>query len=259
MGCRAEAVVTHLAHDDVGSGSPVVFLHGMGCDRYHWQPVVQRLADRNRCLNVDLVGHGDSPHDGPADLFGQAVAVAGLLADLDVAEPVLVGHSFGAGIALALTSAHPCRGVVNVDQPLDPAAIQETLITPREQRLRGGDFEAAFAEIMEGLGLAAIPAERQQLAREHIRPRRGAVLEAWAMGFDTPPAELAAQIRAVLPTVVVPYLGLFSDQLSEQERSLQRLIPNSTIEVWPGHSHWLQLVDPDRMADRIDAFATSLG
>jgi pimeloyl-ACP methyl ester carboxylesterase len=249
--------VTDLAHDDEGSGLPLVFLHGMGCDRLHWRPVVERLVDRHRCVNVDLVGHGDSPHDGPADLFGQMVALAGLLADLEVTEPVLIGHSFGSAIAIAATAAHPCRGVVNVDQPLD-VTIQETLIAPREERLRGEDFEAAFAEIMEHLGLAVIPAERQQRAREHIRPRREAVLEAWAAGFDTPPEELAAQVRAVLPSVAVPYLGLFGDPLSEEERSLQGLIPGSTIEVWPGHGHWLQLVDPDRMADRIDAFANSL-
>jgi pimeloyl-ACP methyl ester carboxylesterase len=250
--------VTTLAHDDVGSGPPLVFLHGMGCDRLHWRPVVERLVDRYRCVNIDLVGHGDSPHDGPADLFGQVVAIAGLLADLEVTEPVLVGHSFGGVIAIVAPFAHPCRGVVDVEGLLAGTAVQETLIAPREERLRGEDFEAAFAEIMEHLGLTVIPAERQQLAREHIRPRREAVLEAWAASFDTPPDELAAQVRAFLPSVAVPHLGLFGDPLSEEGRSLQGLIPGSTIEVWPGHGHWLQLVDPDRMADRIDAFAMSL-
>jgi pimeloyl-ACP methyl ester carboxylesterase len=111
---------------------------------------------------------------------------------------------------------------------------------------------------MECLGLGIIPAERQQLAREHIRHRREAVLEAWAAGFETPPEELEAQYRAVLPSLAVPYLGLFGATLSEKEQRLQELIPGSTIEVWPDHGHWLQLVDPDRMADRIDGFAMSL-
>lgn len=72
--------------------------------------------------------------------------------------------------------------------------------------------------------------------------------------FDTPPEELLGQVRAALPAVSAPYLGLFGAPLSDEERALQALIPDATVEVWEGHGHFLHLVDPDRMAARIDAF-----
>jgi hypothetical protein len=92
-------IMTDLARYETGSGDPLVFLHGIGCSRHHWDPVAERLADRYRCLNVDLVGHGDSPRSGPADLSGQVLAITGLLDELELEKPVLVGHSFGGAIA----------------------------------------------------------------------------------------------------------------------------------------------------------------
>jgi pimeloyl-ACP methyl ester carboxylesterase len=250
--------MTDLIYDHTGSGDPLVFLHGLGCSRHHWDPVAERLTDRYRCFKVDLVGHGDSPRSGPADLFGQVVAITGLLDELGLDQPVLVGHSFGGSIATVTAGARPLRGVVNVDNPFDPAGAIPDLLLSFERRLRGDDFDAAFAEIMEHLGLDLVPAERQRLVRDNIRPQRDVVLETWNLTFDTPREEVAELIRAGLATVAAPYLGIFGAPLSEQERGLQALIPQSTVEVWDGHGHWLHLVDPDRTAARIDAFASSL-
>ena len=52
--------VTVVAHDHGGDGPPVLFCHATGfCGRY-WDPICRRLADRWRCIAIDLRGHGDS-------------------------------------------------------------------------------------------------------------------------------------------------------------------------------------------------------
>lgn len=246
-----------LAYDDIGRGEPLVFLHGITGNRHLWGPVVERLADRYRCVTVDLVAHGDSPRSGPADLFGQVGAITGLLAELELERPVLVGHSFGGIIATFTATAHPVRGVVNVDQAFDFGAFAEAL-GPLEPLLRGDDFDATFAQVLEGFGLDLIPAERQQLARANHRPDQDVVLEIWATVWDTPTEELAGQVEGALGAVGAPYLGVFGAPLSEEEQRLQALIPQSTVEVWDGHGHYLHLVDPDRAAARIHAFVSTL-
>ncbi len=61
-----------------------------------------------------------------------------------------------------------------------------------------------------------------------------------------------------MPSVLAPYLGLFGAELSDRERPLQALIPNGEIEVWDGLGHFVQLVDPQRTANRIAEFATTI-
>lgn len=239
------------------SGDTVVFLHGITANRSHWAPVVDRLADRFRCVNVDLLGHGDSPRGSGSALFGQVGAVGRLLDDLDLGAPLLVGHSYGGFVATVLATARPMRGVVNVDQPFDMTAFREVL-GPLEARLRGDDFAGAWDEFVAWEGIDLVPAERQALTRDNIRPRQELVLEVWSAVLDSAPEELIAQVEAVLPSVAAPYLGIYGRELSATERRLQSLVPDSTVEVWDGMGHFVQLVDPDRTAARIAAFVDGL-
>lgn len=89
---------TDRAHDDIGEGSALVFLHGITCDRGNWAPVAELLAVEFRCVNVDLPGHGESPRSGAYDVFAQAGAVSSFIAAKGLDRPVLVGHSYGACI-----------------------------------------------------------------------------------------------------------------------------------------------------------------
>lgn len=247
-----------LAYTESGTGQPLVFLHGITANRAHWQPVVERLQDRYRCVNVDLLGHGASPTGSDTALFSQVGALRSLLDDLGLDEPVLVGHSYGGFVATAVGASGPVRGVVNVDQPFDMTPFREVL-GPLEERLRGADFKAAWDEFVAWEGIDLVPAELQALARDNIEPRQQTVLEIWSTVLDTPPEELIAQVEALLPAVTSPYLGIFGAALSAVEARLQALIPDSTVEVWDGLGHFVQLVEPERTADRIAAFTDSLG
>jgi non-heme chloroperoxidase len=94
----------NIAYDDEGSGTPFVLLHGYACRRGHWE--FQRetpLAAGHRVVAVDLRGHGES--DKPK--HGQTLARLGqdtreLLELLDLQDVVLVGHSMGVSVALAM-------------------------------------------------------------------------------------------------------------------------------------------------------------
>jgi pimeloyl-ACP methyl ester carboxylesterase len=251
------AVDDGLAHEDTGTGPALVFLHGITANREHWRPVVELLADRHRCINVDLAGHGASPRDIPVDLFGQVSAVIPLLQGLDLDAPVLVGHSYGGYIATFTATALPVGGVVNVDQRFDVVAFRE-LLAPLESRLRGDDFEAAYREIVEGGRPDLVPAERQELLWSNLEPRQELLLGVWGAVLDTPPALLMAQVETALPSVSAPYLSVFGSPISDRERSLQELIPDSRVEIWDGLGHLIQLVDPARTADRIAEFVQGL-
>lgn len=243
--------MTELAFDDTGNGDPLVFLHGIAMQRSAWAPVVELLADRYRCVNVDLAGHGDSPRTGAYDVFSQAGAVGELISDLGLDRPVLVGHSYGAFTATLAGATAPVRGVVNVDQELDTAAFKLN-VSPFEPGLRGKDFASAFAGFTETLRPDLVPDERQALAT--MSADRDVVLGVWTTVFDTPAEDLNAMVEPVLSCYPVPYLAIHGSMISAEQRRLLELMPDVEIEQWEGFGHFLHLVDPERAAGRIAHF-----
>ncbi len=114
-----------LHHEILGSGEPVVILHGLmgSCD--NWRGIARRLAGDYQVICLDLPNHGRSPHTPEMTLASMGEAVVRSVAAAGVEAPVnLVGHSMGGKVAMALTQSHPqwMRRVVVVD------------ISPREMK-----------------------------------------------------------------------------------------------------------------------------
>ena len=120
---RSDAEVNLAAGLVRGSGdTTVVLLHGLTQQRHFWGPVIERLCvdpTYPPILSVDLRGHGDSdkPDDGPYDVPTCARDVVALLASQSIERAVVVGHSWGAWVAieLAATDPHRIASVVALD------------------------------------------------------------------------------------------------------------------------------------------------
>ncbi len=90
---------------ECGSGPPVVFLHGLVGLNEHWGAVVQQIADRARCITLEmpllkLRGVDCSLHS--------VAAMTMQYLDRHIGEPaVLVGNSFGGHVALRVAHARP--------------------------------------------------------------------------------------------------------------------------------------------------------
>lgn len=246
-----------LAHDDVGDGEALVFLHGIGSDRTRWQPIVELLAGDFRCVSVDLPGHGDSPPEG-CDALSTAMAVAALTDALGLAHPVLVGHSLGGVVSLVVGALHPPRSVIAVDPvPLHLRHLTERL-APLRDRLLGDDFAAAFAEFEATLGPDLVPEPRRSAILDGFHPDAAVVRSYWAGLLD--PAgvdEAQAAFAAALAGVAVPTLVLLAEPPTTEDAELLGTLPDATVEVFAGMGHYLHLVDPDRFADRVRAWVAA--
>ncbi len=94
-----------LAFDRVGSGLPLVLVHGIGSRRGVWKPVLPLLAVERDVLAVDLPGFGESPvlADGEKPTVqALARALVGWWTELGLERPHVAGNSLGGGIALEL-------------------------------------------------------------------------------------------------------------------------------------------------------------
>jgi 3-oxoadipate enol-lactonase len=89
-----------LAWQVVGSGPPVLLVHGFALDRRMWDDVIPGLARDHTVISYDCRGFGTSAEFDPAIGYTHADDLLALLAHLDVYRAALVGLSFGGGVVL---------------------------------------------------------------------------------------------------------------------------------------------------------------
>jgi pimeloyl-ACP methyl ester carboxylesterase len=90
-----------LAVTDVGSGHPILLVHGQPGSRADWSRLIPLLAGDHRVLAVDRPGYGESGGDA-VGLLENARLLGRLLEHRSALGATVVGHSLGAGIALAM-------------------------------------------------------------------------------------------------------------------------------------------------------------
>jgi haloalkane dehalogenase len=100
-----------MAYTDVGSGEPVVLLHGIPTWSFLYADVIPLLEPHCRVLAPDFLGHGWSDRRDRFDrsLTAQTAAVLALLDALEIERATVVGHDTGGGVALILGIEHPDR------------------------------------------------------------------------------------------------------------------------------------------------------
>ncbi|MGP4006753.1 alpha/beta fold hydrolase [Streptomyces sp. 4N124] len=129
---RGPRAVT-LSYARVGTGEPLLLLHGIGHHRQAWDPVVDILATERDVIAVDLPGFGASPAlpEGLAhDLPTMNAALGALCEALEVERPHVAGNSLGGLLALELGREKLVRSVT----ALSPAGFW----TPAERRYAFG-------------------------------------------------------------------------------------------------------------------------
>lgn len=99
-----------MAYSDTdGSGKPLLFLHGTGCDSADWTSVTEKLPQNQRLITVDFRGHGQSsvPTE-PFTLANLSDDVLHLINTIGIQEVVLVGHSLGGMVAMEVAKRSSC-------------------------------------------------------------------------------------------------------------------------------------------------------
>ena len=243
---------TGLAYDIDGTGTPVVFVHGLTFDRRTWRPIIDQLDGSVTSIAVDLPAHGDSGGE-PAPLESVTEQIRRLLEALDVERPVVVGHSMAAAIAGLYAAAHPARGIVLVDQATEVLPFAQMLhqIAPM---LRGPAFDQIWPNIETSLGLDRIPEPARTLVLDTHKVRQDVVLGYWDQVLTTDPAELQAWIDDKAAQIQAPCLAVFGRAATDGERERLARLPDAQIEEWADDGHFVHLVDPGRFATRLQAF-----
>jgi pimeloyl-ACP methyl ester carboxylesterase len=194
-----------LAYDDVGSGEPpLVFVHGWTCDHTYFAPQVDYFSRDHRTIAVDLRGHGESDKpEQPYTMEGFADDVAWLCGQLGISKPVIIGHSLGGTVALALAVGHPTlpAAIVAIDAPwLAPQNVRD-LVPGLTEAFKGPQFRETQRQVVrDAFFLPSDDQQRRDRIADHMSSApQHVMLSAWehVWGFDSAGALAALSVPAL--------------------------------------------------------------
>jgi esterase len=238
-----------VVRDSGGEGKPVVLVHGLGFGQRSWDRVAPRLsAEGVRVVTYDQRGHGasDASNDYSPPVFKRDLAA--VLGTLELREPVLVGHSLGATIAIGYAAARGgTAGVVCVDGGLPvslPSADWDTMEAEmRRPLVRVG----AWAMKVARLGTKLSFEELKRVVEEH---------DARINGLDGEYARITCPVLMVVAAHAdqVPQGEEIREAVREGVRNLQERHSRVRVE-WLPCGHNVPLERPVELAELIVRFA----
>jgi pimeloyl-ACP methyl ester carboxylesterase len=265
-------------HDAPSAGAPgLLLLHGLASSQRIWDLMLSRLTRSFHVVTYDARGHGRSAK--PASGYGFDTVIADALAVLHATRlrrALMVGHSWGASVALEVAARHPrsLRGTVLVDgglgalrDAMDWATVKDVLAPPRLAGMPVEEFRGMIRTFLggavevtpeiEGIVVSVMHVDR----RGRIRPRLSRanhlrILRAiWLHDLD------AALARLSVPTLAVLARGAGDPDWDARKRRAAERARHSGAPIrisWLEGIHDLPLHHPDELAGRIERFSDGL-
>jgi haloalkane dehalogenase len=270
-----------MAYVEMGSGDPVVFLHGNPTSSYLWRNVLPDVARLGRVLAPDLVGMGDSdklPDSGPGSytFVEHRRYLDGWFDAVGVHDRVtLVLHDWGSALGFDWAHRHPgaVDGIAYLEAIVRPLASSDlgpvgALLTAL--RSPGGEDlvlrDNVFVERVLPAGVLAPLAD--EVLAEYRRPfaepgegRRPTLTWPRQIPIDGEPSDVAAVVDGYsrwLAGTSVPKLFVNGDPgaaLVGDARELCRTWPNQTEVTVPG-LHFLPEDSADAIARHLHSWLT---
>lgn len=226
-----------LSYTVEGEGDTVMLLHGWGCDKSIWSPIVELLAAKYRVVAVDFAGFGLS--DEPRTVWGveeYTRSVEALAKELGVVSPTLIGHSFGGRVAIVYASRNSVERVVLADA----AGVK-----PR--RTWRYYYKVYTFKLMKRVLPLLIGKQKAQMLVDQRRRKSG------SSDYNSATPMMRAILSKcvnedlchLMPRVEAPVLLFWGDKDTatpiSDARTMERLMPNAGLVVAEGAGHYAML------------------
>jgi pimeloyl-ACP methyl ester carboxylesterase len=257
-----------------GSGSPIVLLHGNGATLEDWTAsgLFDQLAANHRVIAFDRPGFGYSerPRTTAWTPRAQAALIARALEELGIERPLVVGHSFGTLVTLALALDDPehVAGIVLIGGYFYGTVRADAVLTSPAALPVVGDAMRYTVSPLIAQGVS--PLAKKKIF--HPAPV--------AESFDAFPIELAyrpSQIRAEAAEagMMIPAAAMLNNRLGEldlpvtiiagagdkmvfpgpQSERLHKALPGSRLHMIEGAGHMVHYTATDAVAGAIEEAA----
>jgi len=266
-----------LHYIEKGEGPPVVLLHGnvVTAEDFETSRVLDLVAKRHRVIAFDRPGFGysDRPHGSAWSARAQADLLREALVILGVNRPVVLGHSWGAAVALALALNHPtaARGLVLLSGYYYPTLRADVLLSSPPAIPILGDLlrysvSPLLGRLMQPLllkGMFAplpVPARFAKGSTPNMSIRPGQIRAESQDGVAMIPGAFAMRHRYQELTIPVVIMAGTKDRVvsAKQPARLHAQIPHSVLRLVPDVGHMLHYSVPEEVAEAIEEVGGSV-
>lgn len=249
-----------LHHTALGSGEPLIVLHGLLGSHQNLLPACRAFAEHFHVFAIDQRNHGHSPHHHEMHYDIMADDIARFMDKHDLATAHVLGHSMGGKTAMQFALNHSARVQKLVIVDMSPCSYP-----PRFARLLEALRELKPAEFKNRLeadeALAhSIPEEslRQFVLKNLIPDDHGGYrwrnnIESIARNYT----RLREAVRGPAPFwgAALFVLGGKSDYVGEEDReTIHTLFPSAQFETIAEAGHWVHAEKPLEFASAVLSF-----
>ena len=253
---------TRLYCEEVGEGTPIVFVHEYAADYRTWEPQLQRFSRQYRCITYSQRGYPPSDIPDNVDKYSQDLFRDDVIAVMDalkIDKAHVVGHSMGAATALHVGIRYPQRCIsvtaagCGYGSSADPKVVEASRAASREN----GKMFATESMEVAGTRYADGPTRQAQKNKD---PRGYAhfvkmLTEHSALGHSLTMLGLQAkrptlwEMEAELKKFTPPLLVLVGDEddwCLDASVYLRRTVPTAGLVVIPRSGHTITSEEPDK-------------
>ncbi|MGW0710278.1 alpha/beta fold hydrolase [Streptomyces sp. NPDC002643] len=256
----------HKARNNVvdrGTGDPVLFLHGIGCNALTWEPQLRALETSRRVIAVDARGHGGSaPAGGPLTLRDYADDVLTVMSELGIERAPVVGLSMGGMVAMTMALSAPERvsGLVLADTGAHANEQMAAMMRASGAAAVEYGMRANVEQMTPMIFAAAALAEN----RPYIKEFQEQVALTDAYSFSVALGAIAElDLLDDLPRLDVPALVLVGaeDQTLPPvfSEAIASAVPGAELHVIDGAGHMANLDRPEVFTDHLVRFLSRTG
>ncbi len=250
--------VSYLTAGDSAAAPAILLIHGSGVSAGSWVNQLRGLLTAFRVAAIDLPGHGKSDPIPRASVEEYAETVAKFLEALGSGPVLVVGHSLGGAIAIALAAQRPhavtglvllasCAKLPWVDSswgrllPYVPGPLWKTFFISTAQKLL---FARGVPGHAVSLGMQELRSCRAETILKDLQAAKAMDLTQQATGLDVPTLILCGSQDRLTPPAL--------------SADLKGLIPGSRLSLIEEAGHMLLLEVPTRVNEEVLNFAKSL-
>lgn len=252
-------------------GAPLILIPGLASGAWVFQDTIRQFGKEHVIYVLTLPGFDGRPAVDGKGMAAAQESLRELIEKRKLKQPVLIGHSLGATMSLALAAAHPAlvRGVVAIDGlPVLPGT-ENWLAEQRKQMVaminspKPAQTAEAFAaqqqQYMRGTGTLDM-ARADELAKLSGKSDAAAVMRYMADG-------VGVDFRSVLPSIkapvllIVPFSPVDASQQPMDEagkaayyKTLMQGTPEVTVKSVSPARHFAMFDQPQMVADAIRAY-----
>mgnify|MGYP002713166933 CR=1 FL=1 len=268
---RAMVNSVQLAYKDQGSGIPILCIHGSWDDHHSWDGVAAILRQEFRVISYDRRGHSASTAPpGQGHLCDDVSDALALINELGLSSAHIVGHSYGANVAVALAGQFPADtqslfvhepplfSLLNADSELEQL---RSFAAERMQRaadlIKSGQIENAARLFIEEVAFGE--GSWETLFSHSDRRTILANADTWLDQFQDPQrlAVDVTRLQAYPHRITLSGGSASLPCYRAVNRLISHLLPKAFTVTIEGGAHGAHLSHPQAVADAIRSHVNS--